>query len=361
MALRQKTPQRALAEVRYLAARYPGHKITPVDNILPNNYFTDFLPELAKSPVGSLFYEVKSNLKPEQLLLLRAANVTELQPGIESLSDDSLRRMRKGVSVLQNVELLRRVKALGIKVYWNVLFGFPGETEAEYLEQVEVIRLIEHLPPPVSAARVRIDRFSPFYETPDVFGITDLRPSRAYDIIYPGLKEGERHEIAYYFDGVYDARERFEEPRRLIQQLVVEWREHHPLSFLGTLTVGDKTLLIDTRSSSKKRVTALSEFEVRVLRAAESSTSTDRIPEILQEWTSRSETLALVDRLVDQQLLLRRGNRVLSLVETDIPRNMLVAALAVSTNATAANGTEFQFPICKRAVDRGKEVRTHVG
>ena len=54
-----------------------------------------------------MFYEVKSNLRKEDVRQLREAGVVAIQPGIESLSDEVLRIMRKGVSALQNIQLLK--------------------------------------------------------------------------------------------------------------------------------------------------------------------------------------------------------------------------------------------------------------
>ncbi len=70
-----------------------------VDNILPHEYFKTLLPELKRRQLGvTLFYEIKANLKREQVELLRDAGVAALQPGIESLSTPVLRLMRKGTT-----------------------------------------------------------------------------------------------------------------------------------------------------------------------------------------------------------------------------------------------------------------------
>ena len=175
-----------------------------------------------------MFYEVKVNLKPEQLELLRKAQVVELQPGIESLSDRSLQRMRKGTSSLQNVQFLLNTKQLGIAVFWNLLFGFPGEDASEYGAQIAILKAISHLPPPVSAARVRIDRFSPLYERGNSFGVRNIRPIEPYKHIYPELTPEDRLQLAYYFDADYTERHMFEEERAEIRSLVEHWKKPTP-------------------------------------------------------------------------------------------------------------------------------------
>ena len=91
------------------------------------------MPELASRSLGvSLFYEVRPNLGKEQLRRLRDAGVRHIQPGIESFSDPVLRLVRKGTSALQNIQLLKWCKELGIEPIWNLLWGFPGEPPEEY-------------------------------------------------------------------------------------------------------------------------------------------------------------------------------------------------------------------------------------
>ncbi len=88
MAFRSKSAPRALDELTHLATSYPGCDIQVVDNILDLKYFKTLLPELAARKLNvSLFYETKSNLKKDQVRLLRDSGVLTIQPGIESFSD----------------------------------------------------------------------------------------------------------------------------------------------------------------------------------------------------------------------------------------------------------------------------------
>src|SRR2546422_6943648 len=115
MTYRSMRADRVLAELRHLATTYPGSDVQVVDNILEMSYFADLLPELTRSRMRlELFYETKANLKKDQVRLLRDAQVTRIQPGIESFSDPVLTLMRKGVSWLQNVQLLKWCKQFGV-------------------------------------------------------------------------------------------------------------------------------------------------------------------------------------------------------------------------------------------------------
>ena len=199
MTFRSKSAMRAVDELATLASTYPGCDVQVSDNILDLQYFKDFLPELARRRLGvKLFYETKSNLKREQIRLLRDAGVLEIQPGIESLSDDVLKLMRKGVSALHNIQVLKWCKEFGVVPVWNILWGFPGEAPDAYARMAALVPHLTHLPAPYSFAGLRLDRFSPNFVRPADMGFEDVRPLPAYRHIY-GFADDALANLAYSF------------------------------------------------------------------------------------------------------------------------------------------------------------------
>lgn len=200
MVFRSKSPERAFDEIVWLADRHKAKRIGCVDNILDLKYVTTLFPRLAEAGYQlDLFYEVKSNLKLDQLRLMRAGGVTQIQPGIESFSDHVLKLMDKGCTGFMNIQLMRWCAELGIEVSWNVLAGFPGETPEDYAAMARLLPSLTHLDPPCSCGMLRLDRFSPFHNRADEFGIRRMRPARAYFYVYP-LGRRELSRLAYFFD-----------------------------------------------------------------------------------------------------------------------------------------------------------------
>jgi ribosomal peptide maturation radical SAM protein 1 len=203
MRFRSKSPARVRAELARQARRYGRFRFEAVDNILDPRYLTDLFPAIAQD--GSdyqIFYEVKANLTRAQLRVLAAAGVTNLQPGLESLSTPVLRLMDKGVRAAQNVNLLKWARYYGIGVAWNILWGFPGETEEDYLRQAEIVPHLAHLQPPDGAARVWLERFSPMFTRPDRFPTVSRAPEPSYRHVYPASVDLER--IAYVFEHEFE-------------------------------------------------------------------------------------------------------------------------------------------------------------
>ncbi len=167
---------------------------------------------------------MKSNLKEEQVDLLQAAGVKYIQPGIESLNTPILKLMRKGVTAIQNIQLLRWLSERKFKVTWNILYGFPGETRGQYEEMLPTIFLLMHLMPPVHTVKIIVDRFSPYFFDSERLGIKSIKPKSMYYYMYPEKKVNLR-DIAYHFD--YSLDDSSEDPQNYInpvKEAVVLWQ-----------------------------------------------------------------------------------------------------------------------------------------
>lgn len=204
LAFRSKSPQRVLEEIDHLYAtslRSSGReRISMTDNILDMGYFDQLLPALArkKRPV-TLFFETKANLSQDQVRQLAAANVRFIQPGIESLSTPVLRMISKGVSALQNIQLLKDCSQFGVYPVWNLLYGFPGEKPEHDRQLLEMIDALTHLPPPGGCSPFELQRFSPYFTRPQDYGIDNIRPKGTYRFIYP-FDDEALFNLAYHFD-----------------------------------------------------------------------------------------------------------------------------------------------------------------
>jgi len=312
MTYRSKRADRVLAELTHLARAYPGSTVQVVDNILEMGYFSDLLPQLARSPLKlDLFYETKANLKKDQIRQLRAARVTSIQPGIESFSDPVLTLMRKGVSWLQNVQLLKWCKQFGVAPMWNVLTGFPGEPAEEYARMARVVPRLTHLPAPVGGALIRLDRFSPNYEQADRFGFAHVRPLDPYRYIFPGLPEDALANLAYYFSFDYaDGRDVQSYVRPLVEELK-RWRRVYRRSELVSQRRRNQLAIVDLRPSVRERVTVLEPLDRALYEACDGVVHLNRLAQIAGSDVDAAR--ARLAPLVDRGLLVTDGQRYLAL------------------------------------------------
>jgi ribosomal peptide maturation radical SAM protein 1 len=175
-----------------------------VDNIMPFNFFKTLIPRLGDEvPDLHMFYEQKANLSLDKVEALKNAGVAIIQPGIEALSTSLLERMDKGVKAKQNIALLRYSRSVELKVNWNLLYAFPGDKNREYIETIELLPLIRHLNPPSGLFHLSLDRFSPYFNQPEKYGITRKYPWPGFQEFIP--EDADPMKLSYHFFGDYQS------------------------------------------------------------------------------------------------------------------------------------------------------------
>lgn len=320
MQYRRKSADVALAEICELKRRYGHHteNFSATDNILPIEYPRQLLPRLIEADLGlHLFYEVKSNLKRRELVQMRDAGIKTIQPGIEALSTPILKLMNKGVTGLQNIRLLKFGRQYGIKVHWNALYGFPSEDAEDYDGQPELWDKLHHLNPPMNCAPIRIDRFSPFHERPQAYGIENLRPHSAYARVYPDMTPAQLAGTAYIFVGDYESQAWFCSYAEELCAATQRWKLASARAAMVWLD-GDAGLAIGKFGWTSGDSTWLLEREQRALYlACDDIRSAAYLRDHLQAARGRPVGEAELQRtlapLLDAGLMLQEGDRYLGL------------------------------------------------
>lgn len=231
MAFRAKSPEQVISELDYLSNRYDTTRFRLVDNIIDMKYVDGLFGQLAHRHVDmDVFMETKSNLNKRQIQTLAQGGVKCMQPGIESLSGTQLREMDKGVSPLQNIQCLKWARYYRLDVSWNILLGFPQETDADYERQLDLIPSLLHLQPPESTGRFWLERFSPYFKWPERYGIRITGPGMAYSYIYDERKV-DLEKIAYDFEYEINwkvSAHLYEALTRLVQEWKNRYASHSP-------------------------------------------------------------------------------------------------------------------------------------
>lgn len=311
---RTKSPRRVYDEIMELSRKHNVRRIETADNILSLQFIDSLFPMLAGSGL-ELTFEVKANLNYEHLVKMRAAGVKSVQPGIESLSDDILRRMNKGCTAAQNIQSLRWCEELGIEAAWSVLAGFPGESPSEYDRMAQLAPLLVHLPPPVSCTPIRLDHFSRLYEDHQRLGFQRVRPAAAYFYVFP-LERRELMRLAYYFDYDYaDGRKPLEYIGNLQREIYRWWElragESDQRARLDAFFENGEVEIEDTRDiavAPRHRVEGLG---ARIYLACDRGQTVGGLAKALgaDEAVIRAE----LTRLQDRKLALEISDRFLSL------------------------------------------------
>ena len=316
MAFRSKSPERALNELLFLLKKYECSRVSVVDNILDMKYFNNFIPSLAEQDLDlDMFYEVKANLAKNHVRLLKKAGINSIQPGIENFSDEVLKLMRKGVSGLQNIQLLKWCKELGVEAHWNFLWGFPGERPEEYERIAKFFPYLFHLRPPSSISPLRLDRFSPNFDYADALGFKNIQPYPSYSYIYD-LDEKALFNLAYFFTYDMEMNDTVKHTDT-IARLSEEWKSKYADNDLFYAESDDKLLIWDLRECAVQPLFVLQEPLKSCYTkcdSIQSLTSLQRIIEArLEEGITLPETRTLLAPLLKNGLMMGENDSFLSL------------------------------------------------
>jgi ribosomal peptide maturation radical SAM protein 1 len=303
MTFRAKPPDQVIRELDELSTRYDCMRFRFVDNIIDMKYIDQLFGRMADEHLDlDVFIETKSNLGKRQIQTLARGGVKSMQPGIESLSAAQLKDMDKGVSPLQNLQCLKWSSYSNIHLSWNILLGFPGETNEDYRRQIAVIPSIVHYQPPESIGKLWLERFSPYFKWPERYGIRITGPGLAYDYVYdPSMVDVSK--IAYDFEYEVDWRVDpglYEELNRLVH----EWQRRHASDdkpFLYYAKSLSYVTVYDGRgpgAPSRERYDGLTAFVIEFCN--EAPKSLEQIREAADQSGPGSGTPAALDAVLNQ-------------------------------------------------------------
>lgn len=322
---RAKPAQRFWQELRTLVGRYRVLDVMTADNIIDSAYYRDLLHLLVESGWDlRVQFEAKANVRAEQVALLAAAGVCAVQFGIESLSSRVLRLMDKGVTGTTNVRVLRHAEDHSVTVTWNYLYGFPGETEDDYLPVIGQMPALVHLQPPGGATRIALERFSPYFERPEL-GFARRAPLPFYQEVYD-LPESELYDLAYFFDS--DAAGIGGAVELALRDAVAAWRRDYPYSALFQVTGPDGALIVrDRRRGWPERdhhLTGWQQAAYRLLRRGHRLPALHRALAAQGREVSQPELRDWLAGAVRDGLVYADGGDHVALATDDVPVHLVV-------------------------------------
>jgi ribosomal peptide maturation radical SAM protein 1 len=325
LAFRSKSAERAVQELTALSQAHPDSAVIITDEIINPRYFQTFLPEVTRRRLGAkiVYFEVRPDLTKQQLTLLRQAGTQRVEVGIESLSSPILRLIHKGASALQCLQFLKWCRELEIAVVWNWLWGFPGEPAQEYKRLAKILPNIFHLAPPNYVGPFRLDRFSPYFESPQENHLADIAVYPAYHWVYP-LPEDALQRLAYFFTYRTEPRQEVDRYTEPLAEQIVRWKANYPQSVLAFVDEGQRLVLMDRRNPTEEEShTALDGLHRTLYLACDRAQTAAELARTGEQETGESQTpetvRALLTPLVEQGWMAQEGDCYLSLAYRRVP------------------------------------------
>jgi ribosomal peptide maturation radical SAM protein 1 len=150
---RSKSAGRVVSEIDRLTRHHRLLGLAVMDNVLPRESTAELLRGLAALNRDlSIFAEIRATTPLSELRLMRAAGMRRVQVGIEALSTRLLRKLHKGTTAIQNLEIMKHCEALGIANLSNLILHFPGSDEDDVAETLRAMEFAGAFRPPKPVA-----------------------------------------------------------------------------------------------------------------------------------------------------------------------------------------------------------------
>jgi ribosomal peptide maturation radical SAM protein 1 len=183
---RSKDPKQVVHEIDNLSKKYQALSVAFTDNLLPVKSSREIFERLEKLDKDFRFFgEIRASTSKPVLEAMRAAGTEEVQIGIEALSTRLLRKLNKGTTAIQNLEIMKDCEGLGIVNVSNLILHFPGSDRQDV---EETLRVLEFASPfrPLRFVHFWLGLGSPVWQNPAAFGLKAVFNHPNYSAIFPG-------------------------------------------------------------------------------------------------------------------------------------------------------------------------------
>ena len=140
---RRKSASRMFYEVNKLTEKYKCLDFVFNDNALPVRESEAFFRRImADHRDLGFFGEARIEHCKERLAICSQGGLRAIQSGIEALSQSLLRRMNKGVSVIENVAAMKNALDCGVELDGNLITEFPGSGPEDVQETLATLDFV---------------------------------------------------------------------------------------------------------------------------------------------------------------------------------------------------------------------------
>jgi ribosomal peptide maturation radical SAM protein 1 len=313
-ATRRKSAERVINELEMLIDRYPAKRYLGVDSLTEGERYHTILPWLSRNVKDrDFFFETSGALSENHVKKLAAARALEIQPGIENLSNPTLKLMGKPTNAQKNIQTLKWCRENGVFCYWNYLMCVPGESDADLDEIVKRIEAIHHLQPPRNeVGPVWIQRFSKYFDSPSQYGLEPLQVVPLMYYIYP-FPENSLWRLSYGFYNNFSAKRMKAYGYLKMKEVAGQWYKSHRRSHLMVARRKDRSYILDTRVFRRKFWHRLRGLKREIYEFCGRSRPLSEIVQAFAARAGQQEVEALLHDLVENRLMLYIDGRYLSL------------------------------------------------
>ncbi len=327
---RSKKPVQVSRELEQLAATHASLKFFFVDNILDSGKLEELFRSIrALGRDFEIFTELRASVTRKQLIGMRRAGVTQVQIGVEALSTRLLRKINKGTTAIQNIEVMKHCEELGIRHLSNIMFGFPGSDSEDVEETLENLKFVAPYEP-LRKVRFSLGQNSPVALRPEEHGIRRIANHPYYQRLLPDSLGTTLCLMVKTYVGDRTRQKRLWSPvAREISLWETRYRslrqQHFPAPLLGYRDGGDFLLIRRRNSGTEMETFRLRGSSRAIYRYCETRRSLRQISKQFPRF-SLDQVQQFISDMVGKQLMFQEGKQVLSLAVNEEAQRVLCEA-----------------------------------
>lgn len=141
--VRYRPLEKVMADIRTLQERHNARYFYFADSGVPPNHLLRLADALIADKVDinwSSFSLIRPELDAAAARKLKTAGCRRLMFGLESAVPETLKKIKKGVGLRTMVDVLEAFAEVGIPPHIFIIFGFPGEGEAQSRQTLDFIK-----------------------------------------------------------------------------------------------------------------------------------------------------------------------------------------------------------------------------
>ena len=315
---RSKSHGKILEELASLCDRHELLSVSFMDNLMPPRNLGALFQTIARLRKDFRFFaEIRATTSLGELLAMGAAGMAEVQVGIEALSTRLLKKLNKGTTVIQNLEIMKNCEARDVPdLTSNLITHFPASDKTDV---EETLRTLEFTRPfrPLKTTPFWLGYGSPVWRSPEAFGIRKVRNHPFYGCLFPREILSQLRLILQGYEGGLRAQQRLWRP---VIEALKSWTETY--TRLRSASKGDPLLsyrdggtflIIRERRPGPDDMTHRVRGSSRqIYLFCEKNRSLSEIVERFPGF-GQEKILPFLSMMVDKKLMFREGEKFLSL------------------------------------------------
>lgn len=182
---RAKPPAQVVREIDLLTRSHRSLGVAVMDNVLPHRGTAEYFSGIqALDKDLSIFCELRAGAPFSLLSQMRSAGVDHVQVGIEALSSRLLKKLNKGTTAIQNIQIMRDLEELNMVNGSNLMIHFPGSDEEDVRETLFFLEFVMPFKP-LKIVSFQLAQGSGVFLAPQAFGVKGVRNHPNYGVLFP--------------------------------------------------------------------------------------------------------------------------------------------------------------------------------